>query len=145
MKLDDIHSEWAKDAPVDETEIDKEARAIPLLHAKYLKYMSDERMIQKKLQHEFDELENAKIDRLIGKMSEEELRERGWEPERRKYLRSDLGNALKADKDLIELKLRIALQQEKVDVLDNIVRAINNRNFILKSMIDWIKFKTGNG
>lgn len=143
MKLDDIHSSWAKDSAIDELELDREARAIPVLHAKYLRMMSDERMILKRLQYEHDELRTAKIDRLSGKMPEEELKRRGWEPEPRRFLKEDLNNAIAADRDVIDLKLRIALQQEKVDVLDSIVRMVMNRNFAIKSAIDWVKFKSG--
>jgi len=143
VKLEDIHREWAADAVIDQTELDTVARNIPLLHAKYLRYMSDERMQLKKIQHEHDELENAKIDRLSGKMTQEDLAKWGWQPEPRKYMKEQIFQALKADKDIIEMKLRIAIQQEKVDVLDNIVRAVSNRNFIIKSMIDWCKFKSG--
>ena len=48
-----------------------------------------------------------------------------------------------ADKDIINMNLKIAVQQEKVDVLDQIIRHINNRGYLIKSSLDWEKFKVG--
>lgn len=143
MKLDDIHYEWEADAKIDETELDSECRRIPVLHSKYIRFLSGERMTLRKLEHEARELETAVRDRLNGVMTKEDLEARGWEPERRKFLRDDLNNAVATDSEVVELKLRISLQHEKVDVLEAIVKMIANRNFVIKSMIDWIKFKTG--
>jgi hypothetical protein len=143
MKLEDIHDEWAKDSRIDETAVDHESTKIPQLHAKYLRLLSNERMLMKKLEGEILELKQAKADRLTGVMSKEELDSRGWEPERRRYLKGELDDAISSDKDIINLNLRAALQKEKVEVLDSIVRMVTNRNFILKNIIDWKKFISG--
>lgn len=143
MKLEAIHAEWEVDSRIDETEIVREEGRIPLLHAKYLRLLSEERMLKRKLEEDLRVMEADVADRLTGVMSQEDLESRGWSPERRRYLRSEVSPAVQVDPQVVELKLRVALQAEKVDVLDSIVRSIMNRNFILKGMIDWIKFRSG--
>jgi hypothetical protein len=50
---------------------------------------------------------------------------------------------LEADSDLIELSLKIGLQQEKVELLQNIIKSLTNRGFNIKSAIDFIRFQSG--
>lgn len=146
MKLEDIHSEWERDAAVKDTaNLDAEASETPKLHAKYLRYMGNERMIMKDLEEDLVKLVFDKTEYYTGKMPKEELDARGWKPEQRRILSGDVDRYVKADKEVSTLKLRIALQKEKVDELESIVKMVMNRNFVIKSMIDWIKFKNGVG
>lgn len=143
MKLDEIHSAWAEDSRIDKTELGVESSRTPVLHAKYLRLLSDERMTYEKLKADFEVLKVAKSDRLLGTMPKEELDRRGWEPERRRFLKGEIEGQLSADRDLIEMRLRIALQKEKCDVLESIVKLISNRNYVVGNMITWQKFVAG--
>ena len=40
---------------------------------------------------------------------------------------------------MIELNLKIVYQQEVVDVLDEILKSINNRNWIIRNAVEWHK------
>lgn len=136
---------WSEDSNVDNIDLDRESGRTPVLHAKYLRLLSEERMILHTLNEEMNELKAAKTDRLLGHMTKEELDRRGWEPERRRIMKPDVSEHLMADQDVIKLRLRIALQKEKCDTLDSIVKMIMNRNFVMKNMIDWRKFTAGVG
>jgi hypothetical protein len=39
--------------------------------------------------------------------------------------------------------LKIAVQQEKVDVLESIIKSIKDRGFQIKNAIEWERFKVG--
>jgi len=39
--------------------------------------------------------------------------------------------------------LKIGMQEEKVNYLENIIKMISNRGFQIKSIIDWERFRTG--
>ncbi len=145
MRLDEIHSMWAEDSVVDDVDLDRESGKTPKLHSKYLRILSEERMILHTLNEEMNELKAAKTDRLLGVMSKEELDRRGWEPERRRIMKPDVNDHLMSDPDVVKLRLRVALQKEKCDSLDSILRMIMNRNYVMKSMIDWRKFVAGVG
>jgi hypothetical protein len=76
-------------------------------------------------------------------MDELELKQKGWAPNPLKILRQDLDKYIQSDKEIISLSLKIALHEERANYLENIVRHINNRNFIIKNMIDFMKFQSG--
>ena len=143
MKLDEIHDMWAKDNEVSIAQFDQSINAVPLMHAKYLRIMSTEKMTLRKMEEDRCELIKLKHDWFRGTLSSDELKEHGWEPNRLSILKSDIPMHMDADKDIINLNLKLAMQQEKVDVLEQIIRHISNRGYLLKTMLDWEKFKVG--
>ena len=48
-----------------------------------------------------------------------------------------------ADEDIILLSNKILLQKEKVSYLEGVVKIINNRQWSIRSSIDWLKFTQG--
>ena len=140
---DDINEMWSKDCKIDEANIVGEAKRIPELHSKYYNLFFKEALRVRKLKADMKELEKSKHEYYTGSMCEEDLRERGWKPNPLKILRNDIDRYMQSDKDVIQLSLKIALHEEKANYLENIIRQINNRNFVIKSMIDMIKFQAG--
>lgn len=76
-------------------------------------------------------------------MSKEELDQLGWEPFELNILKTEADELIEADSDWIKLDEKVAFQQEKVDYLENIVKIINNRQWQIRAIIDWIKFTQG--
>jgi hypothetical protein len=143
MKLDEIHSLWSQDCEISRIELGEEALKIPKLHSKYLRMFSDERMLLRKLEEDRSTLKLLKIDYYRGVLPEEDLRVNGWEPFRLSVLKSDIPMYLDADQDIIKINLKISVQQEKVDTLEAIIKSISNRGYLIKSAIDFEKFKVG--
>jgi hypothetical protein len=73
----------------------------------------------------------------------DQLKELNWEPFQYKILKSELPMYLDGDEDVSQHLIKMELQQEKVGVLDQIIKSINNRNFVFKNYIDWKKFENG--
>jgi hypothetical protein len=140
---DDINEMWSRDCKIDEANIVGEAKRIPELHSKYYNFFFKEALRVRKLKADMKELEKAKYEYYSGSMCEEDLRERGWKPNPLKILRNDIDRYMQSDKDIVQLSLKIALHEERANYLENIIRQINNRNFVIKSMIDMIKFQAG--
>lgn len=143
MDTNDISAMWAADAPIDETNLVGESKRIPLLHSKYYNLYYKEVLRVKKLKAEYKQLEAAKREWMDGSMAEEDLRERGWRPYQRKIIRQDLDKYLQADKDIIKLSLTIDFHTANANYLEDIIKTIHSRNFIIKSMIDVLKFQSG--
>ena len=76
-------------------------------------------------------------------MSEEELREHGYEPFQLRILRSDIGVYMQSDDDLNQLELRIEMQKEKVEFLESIIKNLPARGYQINAAISWEKFKVG--
>jgi hypothetical protein len=58
-------------------------------------------------------------------------------------LKTDVEKFLEGDENLIKLKSKIAVQEVKVKMVEEFLKALNNRNFTIKSAIDWQKMMNG--
>ncbi len=78
-----------------------------------------------------------------GKMDKDSLDELGWQPFQLNVLKKDLDLYFNADEDLIELKGKIIYQESKIDFLENTLKTLNNRNWVIRNAIEWNKFIQG--
>jgi hypothetical protein len=76
-------------------------------------------------------------------MSKEELQQFGWEPFELNILKTEADDLIESDPDWIKLDERVAFQSEKVDYLESVVKIVQNRQWQIRAMIDWIKFTQG--
>ena len=143
MTLDEIRKSVNTDLPMDKTELDVESMKTPQLHNKYLIIHGDEKLILGKMQSDLNILKKDKWLYYTGKMSQEQLDERNWEPFDLTILKTDIDKFLDSDEDIIRLSNKILLQKEKVNYLENVIKIINNRQWSIRSTIDWLKFTNG--
>jgi len=143
MDTNQISEMWAKDAPIDETNLVGESKRIPLLHSKYYNLYYKEVLRVKKLKAEYKELERLKREYYDGSMDRQTLAEMGWEPFQLKILRNDMDKYIQADKDIIKLSLTIDFHTANANYLEDIIKTIHSRNFVVKNMIDILKFQAG--
>jgi len=144
LKLEDIQELWHRDREIDYTELGTESIRIPLIHDKYLKIFTDERIRLKGVEFELSKLVRTKTEYYSGKMSQEELERHGWEQYLGRLLKNEITNYIESDNDVIKLKQQLVVLQEKVNYLDSVIRMINNRGFQIKNALDWLKFSHGN-
>lgn len=143
MSTDDISEIWAADAVIDETQLAQEAKKIPMLHSKYYNMYYKEALKVKKLRYDYKTLEFDKREWINGDMAEEDLRERSWKPFQKKVMRQDLDKHIQADPDIIKMSLRIDYHSCRANFLEDIVKTIHSRNFIINNIISVMKFQAG--
>ena len=143
MKLEDIVSDWDKDCKMDETELGEESTNIPVVHNKYLKIYIGENAQLKRMFAQRSKLKRTLQEYYLGELDQDELEELGRDQFYKKLLKNEVDTYIESDDDFIELNLKVALQQEKVNYLDAILKSINNRGFQIKNAIDWLKFTNG--
>jgi hypothetical protein len=141
--MDEIIEMWAKDSIIDESNLVNESKKIPALHAKYYNLYYKEVLRVKKLKYDYKELEATKREYYDGSMDEETLAEYGWKPFQLKVLRGDMDKYIQSDKDIIQLSLKIDYHSANANYLEDIIKTIHSRNFIVKNMIDILKFQAG--
>lgn len=143
MTIDEILENWQKDSQIDKTELGDEALNIPKLHHKYYQIFVKEKMILRKQESDMKQLKLDKYE-FLTQGPNEETKEKGWKlPPKGMILKGDLPMYLDADQDVVNLSLKIGYQQEKLELLDSIIKTIMNRNFIIRNAIDWQKFTMG--
>lgn len=143
MTLEELNEMWAKDAKIDEAQLGHEAIKIPQLHNKYYTIYSKEALRMRKFKADLKELEHAKYEWYNGTMSEDDMKTRGWRPNPLKILRTDVNKYIESDKDIINLSLKIDYHMQIANYLEDIIKQINNRNFMIRAAIDWAKFQSG--
>jgi len=131
------------DLNINETELDTESLRTPQLHSKYLNFLSDEKLILSKLESEYKITKKYRWLYYTGKLSKEELSEFEWEPFELSILKTDIDKFMESDEDIQKIYNRIQYRRTVVDYLDSIIKVISNRQWNIRSAIDWLKFTNG--
>lgn len=143
MQIDEYEKMWAEDSKINETNLIGESARIPQLHSKYYKLYHRAAMKSIKLRYDLKELEKVKYEYYTGSLSEEDLKKYGWKPNPLKIMKAEVSKYIDSDKDIIELSLKIEYQSSIAKFLEDVIKQINNRNFVIKNMIDLIRFQSG--
>jgi hypothetical protein len=143
MTLNEITEMVKTDIKFDSAQLDTESLKIPQIHNKYLNIFHEEKLRYQAFKTNYSRLFKTKWEYYTGKMSQEQLKELGWEPFDLKILRQDVDIYLDSDSQLLELKNKISIQEEKVDYLNSILKGITNRQFHIRDAIAWRKFLSG--
>jgi hypothetical protein len=146
MNIESILEMWKKDALIDEMALDESSRDSAKLHSKYLELHSVARLRLKKLELDFKPILRDKFLHYGGKLSKLELDDKGWEYDPLKgltVLKSDLDKWYDADPLIQNHQLKIAMQEEIVSILKEIMDNIKWRHQSIKNMIEWRKFTSG--
>jgi len=143
MDIESLKKMVEKDMQIDELNLDIESLKTPQLHGKYLNILHDESLVLHKNMIEQKELRRLKWEYYLGKLDQETLAEKGWQPFGLKILRTDIDVYLESDKDLLRMEARISYLKEKVKYIESVLQAINRRGWDIKSAIEWKKFMSG--
>jgi hypothetical protein len=144
MKIESIFEEWEKDSVIDKTELDEESIKIPKLHHKYYRQFVSERLLYRKLEADMKQLKLEKHE-FYTQGPTKETQQKGWQlPAKGLILKGDLPMYIDADKEIVELSLKIGYQLEKIDLLESILKTLQTRGYGIKTAVDWIKFTQGN-
>ena len=146
MNLENILELWKKDSVIDDMKLDEASRESAKLHSKYLELHSVARLKLKKLELDFKPILRDKFMHYNGKLSQEELQEKKWDPDPLNgltVLKGDIDKWYDADPIIQEHQIKIAMQKEIVDALKEIMENIKWRNQNIKNMIEWRKFTSG--
>ena len=138
--LDELYTETAKDLNLDKTNLTHESTRTPYIYSKYLKLYTNYGLRYKQVEKEYDLLYRERWEYYNGKASEEVYKE---EPFDLKIIRGDLPIYLKADEKLSKLEEKKEYFLSCVNYLERILKIIDNRNWSIRNMIEWEKFKNG--
>lgn len=143
MNMDELKTMMADDSKVDDTILDQESTKIPQLHNKYLNLLHEERLRYKKLESDHKTLYRHKWEYYTGKLDKKELDELGWEPFQKKILRGDVNIYLDSDSDITISTARMSYSSAKLQLIEDYMKSINNRNWNIRNAIEWRKFLHG--
>jgi ABC-type enterochelin transport system ATPase subunit len=143
MNLDELKTMIKKDLEIDQTALDAESSRTPQLHNKYLVMFMDERLKLKRMASELSILRRNKWLYYTGRMSKEELAQFGWEPFELNILKTEADEMIESDAEYIKASEKVNFQEEKVTYLESVIKIVQNRQWQIRAMIDWLKFTQG--
>ena len=143
MTLEEIQKMWEVDSELDRSQLGLEALNGPRLHSKYWKILSAERMRLKKDSAALKQFAHKKFI-FYSQGPTRETQALGWVlPPCGKILKGEAREYVDCDQEVVNFSLAVAEQAEKVDYLENIIKAIKDRGFAIKNAMDWEKFLNG--
>ena len=137
---------WKKDSVIDEMNLDESSRQTAKLHGKYLELLSVNRLKLKKANLDFKVLLRDKFMHYNGKLSQEELDNKGWDYDPLNgltVLKGDMDKWYDADPVIQEQQAKIQYLEELTDTLKEILENIKWRHQTVRNMIEWRKFTSG--
>ena len=146
MNLEDLRKEWSKDCEIDDIELDKSSLEVPKLHAKYQEFLTDNILVLKNLEFQYNTLLKNKWLWYNGKMSEQQIKELGWEDDPfdgLKVMKNDMQVWYNADQDLQRMSGKVEYQKIIINFLKECMQNITWRHQTIKNTIDWRKFMAG--
>lgn len=146
MNLEQVLQEWATDSNLPRTELDEVSRQTPALHAKYLALLSNAKLRMKKMEMDQKTLLKKKWLWYNGKMTEEQIKELGWEYDPLdglKVMKGEMDYYYDSDKEIQESEMKIQYLKTMIDTLNEIVNNLNWRHQTIGNMIKWKVFEAG--
>ena len=140
MTLEELQQQVDRDFKIDDTELDAESIKIPLLHNKYLQHFNKFSLLLKKAEYDHKSMVREKWEYYTGKADQSVYAQKPFDL---KVLKSDVHIYMDSDEDLQKADQKAAYLNQVVKYLEQVLRSINNRTFLIKNAIEWKKFTSG--
>ena len=140
MTLEELQQSVDRDFALDDTELDAESIKIPLLHNKYLQHFNKFSLLLKKAEYEQKVLKRQKWEYYTGKADPSVYKEKPFDL---KVLKADVHIYMESDEELQKADQKEAYLRQVVNYLEQVLKSINSRNFVIKNAIDWARFTSG--
>ena len=143
--LKQIHDMWAEDSQI-KMQLDESSRETPTLHAKYLELLSTTKLMLKRTEFQQKVLLKEKWLYYNGKMSQEEVVEKGWDPDPfdgLKILKGEMDYYYDSDPEIQKSEEKIQYYKTVIDTLEQIISNLNWRHQTIGNIIKWKQFESG--
>ena len=136
--LEDLLEAWGEDASLDNVELDRASMTTPVIHARYMRLLSESRIVLRGLETGRRELSRTLRDYYCGYLNDPEVLESLKRPPYpRKLIRTELDTYVNSDEEMLNLDNRIAVCREYVEACQEILKQVNNRNWTVRNIIEW--------
>lgn len=146
MNLENILNEWSEDCEIHH-KLDEASRITPKLHAKYLGYLANAKLMLKRAEEKQQLLLRDKWEWYNGKMCEEKIKQLGWvdDPfDGLKIMKGDMDYYYDSDAEIQESEARVVYFKTMIETLKEIVESLRWRHQTIGNIIKWRQFESGN-
>jgi len=146
MNLKELHATWEEDCKIDKMRLDETSLNTPILHAKYLKLLAEAKLSFKRVDNDHNLLMKDKWLWYNGKLSQEEIATKGWNPDPfdgLKVLKGEMEHYYNSDPEIQASQDRLTYYRTVIETLSEIISSLNWRHQNIKNIIEWRKFESG--
>ena len=134
---------WEKDSQIDPDNLHDESLKIPQLHSKYYTLYNTITLLREKARESYAKVRLERYNYYTGKATAEVYAE---EPFPYKVREKDaIQRHLDADDKMNKIEMKIKYYDVMLKFLEEIIRAVSNRTYQIKTAIEWNKFQAGFG
>ena len=145
IDLKQIHEMWSRDSEI-KMQLDESSRETPKLHAKYLELLSTTKLQLKRAEFQQKVLLKDKWLYYNGKMSQEDVVDKGWDPDPfdgLKILKGEMDYYYDSDPEIQKSEEKIQYYKTVIDTLEQIISNLNWRHQTIGNIIKWKQFESG--
>jgi hypothetical protein len=146
MNLNELQDEWDKDSDFsfNRAYIKEEIRNIWRLHAKYQRFLNQEKTNMSIISHALKKMQKEKYEFYVmpaknGVLTKEQQKEL---PQGKIY-RGDADKYIQADKEMLETSLRYDATKIKVEFLQSIMSQISHSQYYFSNVLAQLKHEDG--
>jgi hypothetical protein len=140
MNIDELKEMCIKDTKIDITDLDGYSISIPELANKYHQLAHLERNLLRYFRSEYKIIKLSRWKYYSGKADPVAYEE---EPFDLKVLKNDMDRFLDGDVQVLTIKNKMEEQEEKVKLIEDTAKVIQNASFNISNTIKWKKFLAG--
>ncbi len=145
MDLNDILAQWGEDCEIGHN-LDEASRDTPKLHAKYLGYHIQTKLLLKRAEEKQQILLKNKFLWYNGKLSQEEISALGWNPDPfdgLKIMKGDLSYYYDSDPEIQQSEAKVVYFKTMLEALKEIIDTLKWRHQTIGNAIRWKQFEAG--
>ena len=140
MNINELKEMCVKDTKIDITDLDGYSVSIPELANKYHQLAYLEKNLVRYLKSEYKIIRLSRWKYYSGKADPKEYED---EPFDLKVLKNDMDLFLDGDVQVLTIKNKLEEQEEKIKLIEDTAKVIQNASFNISNTIKWKKFLAG--
>jgi hypothetical protein len=141
MNLETIQSMWEKDSQIDQDNLHEESAKIPSLHAKYFDLYNNIKLLRERAVATENKIKLERHLYYTGKANPEVYVN---DPFPYKVREKDaVQRYMAADEKVQTATLKIKYYDVMLTYLEDIIKQVSTRGYLIKNIIDWHNFRAG--
>ena len=147
IDLKKVHEMWQEDSTINNNQLDETSRQTPKLHSKYLQLWSTAKLELRRTEFEQKKLLKEKWLYYNGKMDQETLQQKGWDPDPfdgLKLLKGEMDYYYDSDPEIQKSEEKIQYWKTVIETLTEIIDNLKWRHQTISNIIKWKQFESGN-
>lgn len=147
IDLNQILEMWSTDCQINNGKLDKSSMETPILHAKYLRMLSESKLMLKKVERDQKVLLKDKWLYYNGKMDYAEIESKGWAYDPfngLKVMKGDMDYYYDSDPEIQRSEEKIEYWKTVISTLTEIIENLKWRHQNISNIIRWKQFEAGN-